>query len=452
LNNTGLKQRLMRAAGWTVLGHGLSQVIRLGSSLILTRLLAPELYGVMAVGYVVMTGLGMFSDLGLSSGAIRSERGDDPHFLNVSWVVQIARGVVVAIGAMVVALAVLALARAGWLPAHSVYADSQVPPLLAVVSIYAVVSGFESTKVWWARRHLSLAAITKIELITQIATTLFQVAWALIAPSIWTLAGGWIFGGVLKTLMTHWKLPGPPNRFEWDRPLFREIFDFGKWVVLSSAFSFLLTSGDKLLLGGWLDTREMGAYSIAFMLIGALQVAVLKVVGFTVLPALGEVHRERPAEMRSTIYRIRKPLDVVCLVAAGALLVLGPSIVGLLYDKRYEQAGWMLSVLSLTLVSTRLDVLDQSLIAMGRVRLLSVLNALRLVTLYAAIPIGYITFGSVGAVSAVAASALVNATMMLTTQARLHLIDVRRELLAVPLFAGGLAIGWAAKAALHFVR
>jgi hypothetical protein len=31
-------------------GYVLSQVIRLGSSLVLTRLLAPDIYGVMAVG------------------------------------------------------------------------------------------------------------------------------------------------------------------------------------------------------------------------------------------------------------------------------------------------------------------------------------------------------------------------------------------------------------------
>jgi O-antigen/teichoic acid export membrane protein len=452
LKNNGLKQRFLRAAGWTVLGHGLSQVIRLASSLILTRLLAPELYGIMTVGYVVMTGIAMFSDIGLSSGAIRSHRGDDPHFLNVSWVVQIARGLVSAIGVLLVAAALAQMTRAGWLPSHSVYADPQVPSLLAVVSIYAVVSGLESTKTWWARRHLSLASITKIELATQVATTLFQLVWAMIAPSIWTLAGGWIFGGVLKVVLTHATLPGPANRFEWDREVFREIFDFGKWVVLSSAFSFLLTSGDKLVLGGLLDSKMMGSYSIAFLLVGALQVAVLKVVGFTVLPALGEVHRERPQEMQSTIYRIRKPLDIVCLVSAGALVVLGDPIVKLLYDSRYAAAGWMLGALSLTLVSTRLDVLDQCLIATGRVRLLSVLNALRLVTLYSAVPLGYWLLGPTGAIAAVAASSLVNALMMLTVQGRLGLLDVKRELVAAPLFAGGVLAGSAAKILLHLFR
>ncbi len=443
LTNSGLKQRLLRAAGWTLAGHGLSQVIRLASNLVLTRLLAPELYGVMAIGYVVITGLAMFSDIGLSSGAIRSKRGDDPKFLNVGWVVQIARGAIITLGALAVACMLHLAAGAGMFPLHSVYADPQVPVLLAVISVYGLFAGFESTKVWWARRHLSLGAITKIELGSQIATTIFQLCWAAVSPSLWTLAGGWLFGATLKAALTHAALPGPANRFEWDSRIFREIFDFGKWVFLSSSFSFLLTSGDKLLLGGLLDAATMGFYSIAFLLIGALQMAVLRVVGFAVLPALSETFRERPERLRQVIYSIRRPLDAVCLISAGATVMLGDTIVRLLYDQRYAPAGWMLSALAFTLVATRLDVFDQCLIAMGRVRLLSTLNGARLVTLYGMIPAGYLLFGAKGAVCAVAASALVNSVAVLVLQARLRLLNVRHELLAVPLFLIGLMAGWA---------
>jgi O-antigen/teichoic acid export membrane protein len=270
-----------------------------------------------------------------------------------------------------------------------------------------------------------------------------------VSPSLWTLAGGWLFGGLLKTALTHLALPGPRNRFEWDRGAFREVFDFGKWVFLSSSFSFFLTSGDRLLLGGFFDSRTMGYYTISLLLIGALQVAVLRVVGNAVLPALGEVFRERPEQLKATIYRIRRPLDIVCLVSAGALMMLGETIVGVLYDARYAPAGWMLSVLSLTLVATRLDVFDQCLIAMGRIKLLSLVNGVRLVTLYTLVPAGYLGFGIRGAVTAVGLCALVNAAIVLTMQRRFGLLDLRRELLAIPLFAAGLVAGYGAAQLVH---
>ena len=449
--NSGLKQRFLRAAGWTLVGHGLSLVLRLGSSLVLTRLLAPELYGVMAVGYVIMTGLHMFSDIGLNAGAIRSSRGDDPTFLNVGWVVQIARGMIVSLAGLAMAAALKLAGDSSWLPANSVYADSDIPLLVAVVSLSGVISGFESTKVWSAKRRLAFATLTKLDVSCQFASTLFILGWALVSPTIWALAGGAIFTALLKTVLTHWLLPGPSNRFEWDAPAFFEIIHFGKWVILSSAFTFLMANGDRLLLGGMLDSKSMGFYTTALVLIGAVHGAVANVVGSAVLPALSEMIRVKPADLQKTIYRIRWPLDLVCLLTAGALVMLGKPIIKLLYDPRYEPTGWMLSVLAMTLITTRLNVFDECLIAVGRIKLLSLLNAIRLVTLYCIVPAGYWLDGVDGAIMAVAVATLVNALAVLIMQRRVGLLDTTRELLALPIFAGGLLVGWAAASLLKLV-
>jgi O-antigen/teichoic acid export membrane protein len=449
LSTSSLKQRFVRGFSWTLAGYALSQILRLGSSLILTRLLAPDIYGVMAIGYMVVTALVMFSDIGLAAGAIQSRRGEDPTYLNVAWIVQIARGMVI----MLVALGLSGAMALGWLagllPPDSVYADPRIPGLLAVVSLYGLVSGFESTKVFFARRTLALAQLTRIDLASQVVATVFMIAWAFYWPSVWALASGWVFGALLKTVLTHLALPGPTNRLQWDRAAFLDVFHFGKWALLSSTFTFFLGSGDRLLLGAMLSATTMGFYSVALILVGALQAAVGKIVGYVVLPALSEVARERPAELKDTIYRIRRPLDLVCLLLSGALFFLGEPLIGLLYDSRYSPAGWMLGVLAVTLTATRLDIFDQCLVAMSRVRLLSGLNAARLIALYSLVPLGFFLYGVEGAVGAVAVSALVNSIVVLTLQAWLKLIDVRHELLAIPVFGTGLLVGWLVRTALH---
>jgi O-antigen/teichoic acid export membrane protein len=76
-----------------MLKFGGENILRLGSNLILTRLLFPEAFGLMALVTVFLTGLKMFSDFGLNASIIRSARGDDPIFLQTAWTVQILRGV-----------------------------------------------------------------------------------------------------------------------------------------------------------------------------------------------------------------------------------------------------------------------------------------------------------------------------------------------------------------------
>ena len=196
-----LRNRILHSAKWTLLGHGTSQVLRFGSNLILTRLLAPDMFGVMALGYMVFTGLAMLSDLGIGDIITRSPRGEEPKFLNVVWVMQIGRGILIAS----CAFALSALWATPWfamlLPAKSVYGDARVPGLIAALAIVPLAAAFESTKSALARRRMNIASLTKIDLLCQIATTAFTLAWAALDPSVWALAFGWGFGYLMKTIL-----------------------------------------------------------------------------------------------------------------------------------------------------------------------------------------------------------------------------------------------------------
>src|SRR5688572_2933464 len=100
----GLRERVLRAGGWTVAGFALSQAIRFGANLVMTRLLVPEMFGVMAIATMVMYGLALFSDVGLRQSVVQSRRGREPAFLDTAWTIQIARGFVIWGAALAVAL------------------------------------------------------------------------------------------------------------------------------------------------------------------------------------------------------------------------------------------------------------------------------------------------------------------------------------------------------------
>ena len=61
-----LGARLIRSTGWVAIGYAASQAIRLFSNLILTRILFPEAFGLMALITVFLVGLNMLSDIGVS--------------------------------------------------------------------------------------------------------------------------------------------------------------------------------------------------------------------------------------------------------------------------------------------------------------------------------------------------------------------------------------------------
>ena len=69
-----------------------SYAIRLLSTLLLTRLLEPEAFGLMTLAWVFLTALGMLSDIGTGPSVVRSPRGDQPEFLDTAWSIHAVRG------------------------------------------------------------------------------------------------------------------------------------------------------------------------------------------------------------------------------------------------------------------------------------------------------------------------------------------------------------------------
>ena len=105
----------------------LSQVLRFGTNLLMTRLLAPDAFGVMAIAYVIMGGLAMFSDFGVKPIIIRSERGSDPAFLNTAWTIRNFQGVLLWLLTVGFALLIALANHLDMISKHSVYADPRVP-------------------------------------------------------------------------------------------------------------------------------------------------------------------------------------------------------------------------------------------------------------------------------------------------------------------------------------
>ena len=152
-----LKQRVLNASIWSLAGYGCNQVLRFGSNLLMTRLLVPEMFGVMAIAWVVMTGLAMFSDLGLKPNVVQSKRGSDPVFLNtILGNPNFSRVTSVVLCAHRESAHSYFANHIGMVPAGSVYADPKLPFVVAILSITAVAGGFESTKLLQASRNMSL--------------------------------------------------------------------------------------------------------------------------------------------------------------------------------------------------------------------------------------------------------------------------------------------------------
>ena len=392
MSSTSLKKQAVRGTIWTVFGYGSSQGLRFAGNLILTRLLVPDLFGLMALVQIFIRGLSLFSDIGIRPSIIRSDRGDDPIFLNTAWTIQVIRGFGLWIGCLIIAL-----------PVSNYYEDSRLLWLIPIVGLTTIISGFNSTSLASLNRHLKVGKLSLLELGVQTVSLVILIVWAAISPTIWALVGGNLISMSLMALWSHRLNPGKPNRFAWNREAITEIISFGKWIFLSTAMTFLASEADRIILGKFFSLELLGIYVVAFTFADIPRQISLKIGSQVIFPAFSQLLHLPRQTIKAKILKKRWNMLLLLGFIVVVLFCFGDLVIVKLYDSRYQQAAWMLPIIAIGLWPLLLcTTIDRFLMAIGKPSYLAFGNFIKFVYMVVGIPLGYSQMGVIGAIIVIA--------------------------------------------------
>lgn len=384
-----LFQRALTGSMLTAGSYAVTQGLRLVSNLILTRLLFPEAFGLMALVSVVLVGLAMFSDIGIGPAISQHPKGDEPTFLDTAFTIDVARGVI---------LWLLTCALA-W-PAAQLYDAPELLQLLPAAGLTLLIAGFNPTRIDTANRHLLLGRVTLLDLSAQVIGIGSMIVLALGMRSVWALVLGAIIGSLAKLVIMHLLLPGRTNRFQWQPEAGRDLIRFGKWIFLSTACGFLLSQGDKAIFGAYLTKGELGIYNIGWFLASFPILLAGAVTGRILIPLYRDHAPALSPENARKMRRLRYAVSGGTLALLAVLGVFGMPLVGFLYDPRYQTAGVVVVVMAMVQMPAVIGMTyDQSALAAGDSRSFFLLMALRAGVQTLAFLIGMETGGLWGALA-----------------------------------------------------
>ncbi len=336
---SSLGDRARSGTIWLVAGFGLGQCLRLFANVVLAALLFEEVFALMAIVTAVMVGLAMFSDIGLRTNVIQHARGDDPDFLNTAWTLQVIRGACLFLAAVALA----------W-PLAQLYGTNdpaayELLYLIPIVGMNSLISGLQSAKVLAAARHLKIKELTKIEFVVVVVNAALMLSLAWIMRSVYALAISSVVSAVLHTVLTYYMLDGAKSRFRWDPSAVRAIISFGKWVFVSTVFTFLAIQMDRLALPAMFNLTEVGVYSIA----ASLAVIVPTLAGSIQSSVLFPWYSRKLEEgmpLTTAFARTRNAMLTLSSYLCTLLLAGAASFFDLAYDERYAMGGVLLAILA----------------------------------------------------------------------------------------------------------
>lgn len=336
LKGDGFSSRATRGSIITTVGFAVQNLLRLGSPLILTRLLFPEAFGLMALVMMLLAAIALFTDFGFRGAIVASERGDEPIYLNTAFTIQILRGIALT-------TVVLLIAK----PFAEFYEEPELVGLLMIAGFVPFIQGFLSTRMATASRELLLGRLTIITIASQAcgyATSILLAWWF---ETVWSIAVGALAQSASLVIMSHTVLPGVRNRLAIEWASVKGLFNFGKYIFLATISYFFIAQGDKAVLGKYIPLDEFAYYNIGVSLAMVPWLFANGLNDAVVFPLFARKPPSEDEENRRRFNKARFGLTGFVATGTAVLALIGIPLVEFLYDPRYHSAGPILSLVAL---------------------------------------------------------------------------------------------------------
>ncbi len=396
-------------------------VVRFGSSMILTRILLPEAYGIITILTSVSFTVSMLSDVGTFASIVRAPNGDSPDYLNTVWTIRLMRAL----------FNTAVMYFSAPLIVHLFAAPALGPPL-RLFSLWFLIDGLESNAFPLAARRRNTRIVVYSDLVATVLSTAFTIGYCYFYRTFWGMVYGLLLNRVLYVSFSYLFYREQRPRLRFDRAAARDVFQFTRFVMPSSVLTLVLSQFDKSVFLRFFDLRLLGIYGIANNISGQAESLISRTSEMVVYPRSAHNFREDRSTFAEKFYTENLR---VFLVTGGVVAAVGGAahlIISVLYDPRYLQAGEILQALMIrSALQCFASPAENLLIAAGDSKVILVGNIFRAVAIVCGSVIGFYLGGLIGFVYGMALSGVPPLIYYFLRQKRLGALIIRYEVYRV---------------------
>lgn len=343
------------------MGNWGNQITTFVVFIVLTRLLDPQDFGLVAMASVFTSFMALFTDQGLSQAIVQRSQLDPGHLNAAFWTN-------VFIGS---SLALLGILLAGVV--SNIYNEPHLRPIVATLSMTFIFSALGSTQQALLQRSLNFRALSIRQLIAAISGGIAGIVLALLGAGAYALVGKSLIMGLVGVVVL-WNISDWRPGLSFSRRHLRDLLGFGMSMVGVKITNFFKTRLDDFLIGFFLGAEALGFYTIAYRL-GRLTLdmftGVMSKVALTTFARL-QNHVNR---LRGALYKFSSMAGMITFPVFMGLAVLAPELVVALAGEQWLPSVPAMRVLSIAGFSLSLQYfLAYLLIALGNPNRLFSLN------------------------------------------------------------------------------
>lgn len=368
---------------WVSLSLVVTQAVRFGATVVLARLLVPEMFGLIAMANATIELIAVIRELGFGAAYIQRQ-DSDPEAAALT--AATAFWLLVAINGILFCFAML---LAPWLAA--IFAGDGLELILRVMFAAFLIDALGTLPAFMLQKRLWFGRHAAAEVAAALAYAVVAVGLAWRGFGVWSLVAGHLSSRAVQAAVAFaasgWR---PSLRFS--PRVARELFEFGKYLWAFAVISAIGRNVDRVIVGRYLGAASLGIYGMAFHLCRLPSNHISRLVNRITFPALARV-QDDPDALRRAFCKTLRHVSMLSVPVACGLLAVAEDFVLTVYGDKWADAVPVVGVLAFFGMALSLSSITGPVFqAIGQPRILlytSVVHQLLLgVLLYALAPYG----------------------------------------------------------------
>lgn len=240
-------KKVLKNLIWRFLEHSGAQIVAFVVSIILARLLAPELYGTIAIVTALTAIMQVFITSGLGTALVQKKDSDDVDFSTVFFFNIVMCLVVYA--AMFFAAPLIA----------RIYGIPELTSIVRVLSLTLVISGVRNIQQSYVSKHMLFKKFFFSTVVGTIVSAVVGIGMAYAGFGVWALVGqslaNTLIGTVILWFTVGWR---PKLIFSFER--LKTLFSYGWKLLVSSLIDTVYNEIRTFVIGAKYSSADLAFY------------------------------------------------------------------------------------------------------------------------------------------------------------------------------------------------
>lgn len=314
---------------WSFLEKFGAQCVTLVVSIVLARLLEPDVFGMIGIVTVFMAVLNVFVDSGLGNALIQKKDADAVDFSSVFFFNIL----------MCTALYLLLFLTAPLVAKF--FKLPELSPVIRVMGLTLIFSGINNVQKAFVARHLKFKRFFFATLGGTLGAAAVGIFMAVKGYGVWALVGQSLFSSLANTVIlwitVKWR---PVWKFSGER--FKGLFFYGWKLLAASLIGTIYNNLRQLIIGKMYSAESLAFYNRGYMIPNTFVGSVSSAIDSVLLPVLASAQDDKEAVMAITRRSVRISAYVMWPIMMGIAACSEALISVLLTDKWLPSAPFII--------------------------------------------------------------------------------------------------------------